>query len=102
MQWSCQVLLLPLDIPCRGRVLVRCRQALGDAGSSSQAASPRLTHDFAPGFGVTLAVTHFPYPLKQVLDGSGSAAAKAASARAEREMLTAIFHSIFGTKRAIR
>lgn len=67
------------------------------ASSSSQARSGWVTHSFAPSFGVTAAVTHFPHPLKRAPDGE----AAAASAPAAQEMLTVIFHSIFGTKCAV-
>lgn len=96
----CSVSCLWTSRPCRAEA--GCRQAVGRAGSSSQAAWGRVTRYFAPGFRVTPVVTHFPHPLKYVLDGNGSAEAEAASARAAREMLTAIFHSIFGTEWAIR
>lgn len=54
-------------------------RVVGDAGCSSQAASGRVTRYSAPGFGVILAVTHFPHPLTSVQDGNGSAEAEAAS-----------------------
>lgn len=100
----CSVSCLWTSWLCRAEAGCRCgcRQQVGCAGSSSQAAWRRVTRYFAPGFRVTPVVTHFLHPLKYVLDGNGSAEAEAASARAAWEMLTAIFHSIFGTEWAIR
>lgn len=95
---SCRVLLHLPPLLCRGWVLLRVLVGCGRCRFLLTGSSGTGDTYFAPGFGVTLAVTHFPHPLKEVPDGE----ATAASGRAAWELLTAIFHSIFGTKCAIR